>query len=309
MCTMMASTFHPMQAGRSKIFAGSDAIPTGSDTNPTSSNTKPVCSKRAPGDGLPCTAHPTALTYSLLVTVLALAAACSAPEPLYPEKGIFGPSEFDATTFFEYYSSHIQLLSAVSGQAAVQVSEPGNTERLTVRFQSDRARSLLLLRNNLGIEGGRIYSGPDSVIIYNRLEQEAHKMSHDDAAWFYLNGVTALNLIQILYPVTGPEHISRILENDRFFLVEERNGDRHFIDRERMVIIQTERQVHQPDAYNTFLFENHAEIEGFHLPRRIRILSSDRKSSIFLVIRALDVNPSELNFDPGIPDDIELIRL
>lgn len=257
----------------------------------------------------PHTVQTSVVSTTLLITALALAAACSTPEPLHLEKGVFEPSEFDAASFFEYYSGHIPMLSAVSGQAAVQVSEPGNTERLTVRFQSDRTHSLLLLRNNLGIEGGRIYSDPDSVIIYNRLEQEARKMSHDDAAWFYLNGVTALNLIQILYPVTGPEHISRILENDRFFLVEAHNGDRHFIDRERMLIMQTDREVHHPEAYHTFLFENHAQIEGFHLPRRIRILSSDRKSSIFLVIRALDVNPSELNFNPGIPDDIELIRL
>jgi len=198
---------------------------------------------------------------------------------------------------------------AVSGRASVQVSEPGHTERANVHFRSDRYESLLLIRTSLGIEGGRIYSNPDSVIVYNRIDEVAHKMSHEDAAWFYLNGIGAMNLLRMLYPLTGPEQIEAIYESGEYFLVETLYGDRHILGRDRLVLRRTERSTLHPEAYSTFQFDNHAEVDGHRLPRRIQILSYDEKSNIFLVIRSLEINPSDLEFDPEIPDNIDIIRL
>lgn len=241
--------------------------------------------------------------------LLLLAVSCAPREVLELEKGTFEPSGLETEAFYNEYTGQIRTLTALRGRANVQVSEPGGTERLTIRFLSDRNESLITLRNNLGIEGGRIYSDPDSVIIYNRLEEVAHKMSHSDAAHFYLNGITAMNLIRILHPIPDKDVISRILENDAFYLVETRYGERHYFRREDMALHLTERDTDHPDAYNAFYFENHAEIEGHILPRRLRILSSDEKSNIFLVIRSLEINPEELVFDPEIPGDIEIVRL
>ena len=241
--------------------------------------------------------------------LLVLISSCAPREPLQLEVGTFEPSGMDKQDFFDRYSQNKRDLSALSGRASVQVSEPGHSERVMVHFQSDRYESLLKLRNNLGIEGGRIYSNPDSVIIYNRLEDQVHKLSHDDAAWFYLNGISALNLIQILHPITSPDSIASLHENDEFFLVETVNGERHFIEREHYRLKRTEREVYHPEAYSRFHFERYAEMEGFWFPRRIQILSSDEKSNIFFVIRSLDVNPSQMDFDPDIPGDLEITRL
>lgn len=248
-------------------------------------------------------------TLFALFILLLIHTSCSPPEPLQLETGTFERADIDHEEFYAHYSESQHPLDAVSGRANVQISEPGNTERLTIKFLSDRNQSLLIIRNNLGMEGGRIYSDPDSVIIYNRLEEEAHKMSHADAAWYYLHGITALNLIQILHPITDPGIIADIYESNDFYLVETRNGDRHIIERETMRLRQTEREVHHPDAFSTFHFENYASIEGHQMPRRIQILSSDENSNIFFLIRALEVNPSSLEFDPDIPGDIEIIRL
>ncbi len=241
--------------------------------------------------------------------MLAFLAACSVTEPLQVDDMAFVPSEMDAEAFFEEYAAQNVIPQALSGRASVQVSEPGQTDRASVQFRSDRYQSLLLISNNLGIEGGRIHSDPDSVVVYNRIEKVAHKMSHEDAAWFYLNGIGAMNLIRMLHPFTGPEQIGAIFESDEFFLVETAAGERHLLSREGLVLRRTERLDVHPEAYSTFEFENHAELDGYRLPRRIRILSYDGKSNIFLVIRSLETNPSGLDFDPGIPDDIEIIRI
>ncbi|MGM0738712.1 MAG: hypothetical protein ACQETM_06080 [Bacteroidota bacterium] len=245
----------------------------------------------------------------IIALLLALLTACSVPEPLQIEEGTFTRSDIGKEAFFERYTEQNRIPDALSGRASVQVSEPGQTERASVRFRSDRRRSLLLIRNNLGIEGGRIYSDTDSVVVYNRIEETAHKMSHEDAAWFYLNGIGAMNLIRMLDPLTGPGQIDALYENEAYFLVETTDGGRHILDRDQMVLRRTERRPSHPEAYSSFTFSYHAEIDGYRLPRRIQILSYDEKSNIFLVIRSLETDPSELDFDPGIPPDIELIRL
>ncbi len=244
-----------------------------------------------------------------VVTLFVILSGCAPPEILQLETGTFAPSEIEKELFFERYAEVNHSLNTISGRAGVQISEPGHTERANIRFRSDRNHSLLLVSNNLGIEGGRIYSDPDSVIIYNRIEEVAHKMSHEDASWFYLNGIGAMNLIRMLHPITEPGEIEDIYESEDFFLVFTRHGEQHYLSRDRMILRRTERRTHHPEAYSTFNFDNFAEIEGFRLPRRIQILSSDEKSNIFLAIRALEVNPSELEFDPGIPGDVDLIRL
>ena len=241
--------------------------------------------------------------------ILLLAISCAPRESLELEKGTFEPSGLEKEAFYEEYTGFVQALTSLSGRANVQVSEPDGTERLTIRFRSDRNESLITIRNNLGIEGGRIYSDPDSVIIYNRIEEVAHTMSHTDAARFYLDGITAMNLIRILHPIPDVDVISRILENDEFYLVETRYGERHYFRRTDMALHLTERDTEHPEAYKSFYFENHAEIDGHVLPRRLRILSSDEKSNIFLVIRALEINPEDLVFDPEIPGDIDIVRL
>lgn len=243
------------------------------------------------------------------MVLLLIAAACSPPEMVRVDPGVFEPSPINKVEFFEKYSAGNSTITSLDGRANVQVSEPGNSERLSVSFRSDREQSLLTLRNNLNIEGGRIYSDPDSVIIYNRLEETAHKMSHADASWYYLNGIAAINLLQILHPITHPDQISGIFENEAYYLVETHRDERHYIEREHMVLRRTDRTVYHQEAYSTFEFDNYADIAGFQVPRRIRILSYDEKSNIFFVIRALEINPSELEFDPNIPGDIEIIRL
>ena len=235
--------------------------------------------------------------------------SCSPREELMPDHDDYEPSGIDAGLFFERYQAANPMPESLSGRASVQVREPEGTERLTIHFKSNRTHSLMKLRNQLGMEGGQLYSDPDSVIVYNRLEESAHKMSHQDAAWFYLNGVAAMNLLQILQPIDNPESIVRIYENENVYLVQLNDGQELLFDRESMRMKQSKQEVDNPKAYNNFAFDSYAEVDGYHFPARLRILSSDQKSNIFLVIRSMNINPSELDFDPDIPDDIDIIRL
>lgn len=244
-----------------------------------------------------------------IILCAAFLVSCAPAELLRLETGTFHPSTIDKEVFFHSLMEKSPRLKSISGRASVQVSEPGLSERLIVTFRSDWNQSLLILRNTLGMEGGRIYSDPDSVLIVNRLESLVYKMSRPDAATWYLNGIAAMNLIEVLQPVQSVSTIDRIYENEAFYLVETTSSELHYFDRSSLLLYQTEIPVHDSRAYHTFRYEGHIEMEGFYLPRRVRILSKDEKSNIFMVIRALELNPDHLDFDPAIPEDLEIIRI
>lgn len=235
--------------------------------------------------------------------------SCVPPEIIPFETEDFELSQRDSEAFYEEFIRLNPVPASISGRATAQMSEPGNTERFMLRFQSDHSHSLLTLTNTLNIEAGRIYSDTDSVIVYNRIEKEAHKMSHADAAFFYLNGMSTFNLIEMMHPLRDKEEIRRIFENKQYYRVETKDGRYLYIERESMRLKRTEQIAASPDGYQIFEFEQYIRMEGYVLPRHIRLLSSSEKSIIFLVIRALDLNPKLDEPDPGIPDNISLIRI
>ncbi|MDI6401884.1 DUF4292 domain-containing protein [Balneolaceae bacterium ANBcel3] len=245
----------------------------------------------------------------LLTPFILLFVSCSAPRSIQFEEESLVPADIDAEVFFDKYAEKSRAVDGVSGRANAQVNEPGVSERATISFQSSRSHSVLSIRNNLGMEGGRIYSNPDSVIIYNRIEKTAHKMSQEEASSHFLNGITAMNILAILHPIEHASDINAIYSNDFYYLVETKNGFRHLIEKEGLVLRRSERTSDTAHAYSTFIFESFATVDGIQLPRRIQILSSDEKSNIFLFIRAFEINPSAMNFEPDIPEDTEIIRI
>lgn len=218
-------------------------------------------------------------------------------------------SELNAAELIRQMPNHERFLESLEGKARAQVSRPGESERATVYFTSSRDSSLLRVRNQLGIEGGRVLSDGDSIIIYDRIDQVAQKFSKEDAAFHYLNGITAMNLVEILNPLIIRDEVEQVFESDIHYLLVMKSGTRFYLKREELVLERTEFTARVPEAFSTFVFENHAAIDGYILPRRIQVLSSDQKSNIFLLIQELDINPTVLNFDLGMPSDITIERL
>lgn len=200
-------------------------------------------------------------------------------------------------------------LQTLEGRASARVSMPGSSEQASLRFVSDRRQSLLSFRNNLGIEGGRIYANADSVLIYDRIEKTAQKMSIERSRYALLNGFTAFNIITLLFPDIETEPAPAVYENAQRWVLRSADGLEYEISKESGLLTAVHQPAEDPLAYNRFIFSEHAEIQGISLPRRIQILSKDEESSIFLLIQALEINPANPNFDPDIPEDISVERL
>lgn len=224
------------------------------------------------------------------------------------------PAEIPADSLISYMKAqqgitqHPEGVHALRGRAAARVSMPGSSEQATLRFTSDPQQSLLSFRNNLGIEGGRIYADTDSVLIYDRIEKTAQKMSLEASRYALLNGFTAFNIITLLFPDIQTRPEPQVFEDAERWVILTAAGRQYEIGKENGLLSRVRNPAADPMAYNQFIFSEYATIDGIQLPRRIQILSNDEESSIFLIVQALEINPEEPDFDPEIPDDITIER-
>ncbi|AXJ02317.1 protein of unknown function (DUF4292) [Cyclonatronum proteinivorum] len=242
------------------------------------------------------------------VTLLAGLAACS-PRMAPPElPSDFSRSTVSADSLLPLLQTDFAAIEALSGRASARISQPGQQDQATVHFTSSRNESLLTLRNNLGIEGGRIYTDTDSVTLYDRIERTAWRMSAEQARLALLQGFTAFNLLEFLLPELTPDQITGVYESTSEWVLRMADERYFLFDKNSLYLTRLIKPASSPLAYSQFSFSHHASIEGFTLPRRIEILSEDGKARIFLLIQALELNPPNPSFDIGLPADLPLER-
>ena len=242
------------------------------------------------------------------VLLLAGLAACS-PRMAVPDlPADFTPSTMPADSLLGMLQTDFSGIETLSGRASARISQPGQQEQATVHFTSSRTESLLALRNNLGIEGGRIYADTDSVTMYDRIERQAWRMSAERARFELLQGFAAFNLLEFLLPELAPADIRGVYESSSEWVLRLHDGRYLLFDKNSLRLTRLIKPVEFPVEYSQFVFTHHAGIQGYTLPRRIQILSEDGKASIFLLIQALELNPANPSFDIGIPSDIPVIR-
>lgn len=245
----------------------------------------------------------------LLCSVLLIFASCS-PRPVTidtPEG--FEPSARNPAEILEKMTHRAEEpMLGLRGRARAQLSSPGNSERSSIQFASDRKRTLITFRNNLGIEGGRLLVEPDSVTLYNRVDQFVRKVSVKDRETLLDHGFYAVNILSVLEPDFSALTPRRVHESATAWQITFSDNTRMVFDKETRNLIQIEYYETNPAAFSSYLFSGHTRVSGKSVPSNIQILSRDRKSSIFLSIQSVEVNPSGLRLDLEIPPNIPIRR-
>ncbi len=247
--------------------------------------------------------------FSVFLLVVILISACSPRVSETIDAPDLQPASKTITEIMALNSLQGHSVVAIDGRARAQASGPDYSEQGTLTFTSNSNLSFLTIRNSIGVEGGRILADSDSVIVYDRIERYAVKMSVEQSHRRLLNGFTAFNVLDFLIPTLNENEIIEAWETEREWILVDVNEREIIVDRSSGNITAINVSSVESDAFNKFRFSNHARIEGLLLPRRIQILSNDEKSNIFLDIRALEINPSNPSFDINIPDDIPIRRI
>ncbi len=203
-------------------------------------------------------------------------------------------------------------LYSISGNGRAIVSETGNSDRVTIEFETDSILSLITIKNRIGIVGGIMLVDRDSILIYNKIDSEAQKISVTDRRRTSLNELAAINLLDLLnYKIELDDVASMerhsgselntfiILKTGGYARISEKNKEVEYVEQPRSTGL----------PYSAIRYESYGEIDGFILPRKITILSADEASKVVFQVRSLTVNPKSLYLNIEIPNDIPIKRI
>lgn len=247
--------------------------------------------------------------FYFLVTIVAMLflTACSTSRPVMDAE--FSPSDLSKDEVVSGIPNYSEELTTIAGKGRAIVSEPGNSDRVTIDFKANRGLSHLLIQNRIGIEGGQMLVDSDSILIYNKLDKVAQKISIYDGRMTSLNELASINILDLINFKVEQEEVETVLESNNLVQLRLKNGTHVFVDKEEGWV----EQVDQPNAaaapYSRIIYESHGSLEGFILPRKITIFSADGNSRVVFLVRNLTVNPDIRELTIDIPDNIVIQRL
>ncbi len=218
----------------------------------------------------------------------------------------FRPSSADISEIISQLPDYNTKLNTVEGKGRAIVSEPGNTERVTILFSSNRHKSLVTIRNGLGIEGGQLLTDGDSLLVYNKVDKYARKVPVKEGNLNRINRLASLNILDMLNYSVAEDQVETLLESESSYQLQLKSGTNIYVNREDFTI----RKIKQPQSsslpYSNIEYDAYASINGFTLPRRISIFGSEGESKVALQITDLDLNVDLDSLTINIPDDIDI---
>ncbi len=200
-------------------------------------------------------------------------------------------------------------LVSAKGKGRALVSEPGKNDRITIDFETDTLLSLLTFKNRIGITGGSMLVDKDSILIYNKIDKYAQKVSVSDGRMTNLNELASVNLLDLMNFKIEIGDVEKILQSDTEYILGFYNKGIARINKKTGTISFVEQARSSGLPYSVLAYESYGKIKGYILPRKITILSADRSSQVVFQVRSLEVNPDKLNLIIDIPDDIKVERL
>lgn len=244
---------------------------------------------------------------AFLILAATLISACSTSRSV--TEGDFSRSSVNKGAVVSSIPDYSEELETLSGKGRALVSEPGNSDRVTIDFEANRDLSLLTIQNRIGIEGGQMLVDQDSILIYNRLDKEAQKVSIYDARMTSLNELTSINILDLINFRVDTEEVNTVLESNNLYQLRLKNGAQVFVNKENGRVEQVIQDRPGSAPYSKIIYESYGELEGFELPRKITIFSSDGASRVVFLVRSLNVNPGNLKLTIDIPESIKIERL
>lgn len=233
---------------------------------------------------------------------------CSSTQPAVSPEDL-EPAAITPDSLLSLMPDYKDELHTMTGTGRALISEPASSDRVTVEFQSNRHRSLLTIRTSVGIEGGQILVEPDSLLIYNKVDKIAQKVSPEQSTISSVGSIASLNMLDLFNFRIAADDIDRIFDDGSSYVVLLRNQAAVTISKADGVVEQVDQSASDPPApYSSIEYEGYAEIQGFQLPQKITILSRDEQSRATFLVQQLYVNGKLPPLNIQIPEDIPIQR-
>ena len=179
---------------------------------------------------------------------------------------------------------------------------------VTLEFLSSRDASLITVRTGVGIEGGQILVDSDSLLIYNRIDGYAEKVSVNQSNLTSIGSLASLNMLNMFSYSLPADQIRGIFEDDSRYMAILNDETRVTVMKENGFVELVQQQDSRA-AYSQIEYEGYAEIEDFYLPRKITIFSRDGSSRATFLVQMLEVNNPLPELTIDLPDNTPIRRL
>ena len=244
----------------------------------------------------------------LIFLILLAAAGCSPTRVATVDVGSdFRPSNTPADSVLNRMPDYSDTLNTISGKGKAIVSEPGNTERVTVYFSGNRDKSLVTIKNSLGIEGGQILSEGDSLLIYNKVDKQAQKISVSDPGVSSVGHLASVNILRMMNYLPAEHRTRQLFESGKSYLLVLQDNTKVYIDKKSYNVLQVDQPKGAALPYSRIVYDAYGQINGFKLPRRVTIFSVDGSAKVALLIQSLDVNPADPDLEIDLPNDVKFV--
>lgn len=248
-------------------------------------------------------------TAALFVTLLGMITACSTVREVPAvEKGNFEVSQTPIDSVVAALPNYRDTFKTVKGKGKAIVSEPENSERVTILFSSNREKSLITIKNSIGIEGGQLLTDGDSLLVYNKVDKYARKLSVTGSDLDDINNLATVNILDILNTPVSAGEVQKMWENDETYLLQLQSGASVFVGKRNRLIQQIDQPQRSGIPYSQIKYDGYEQIEGLKLPRRITIFSADKSAKVDLLLQSLEINPEIGVLEIDLPDDIKIYR-
>lgn len=247
------------------------------------------------------------LNFCIIYTIAVTVVACSSASRLADTD--LRPSTVPADSLVQLLPDYTSSLLTIQGSGRAIVSQPGNSDRVTLEFMSTRDASLVTIRNSVGIEGGKILVKDDSVLVYNIIDKVAEISAIGSNSGSMVGSLASVNLLRIFNFTLTTADISEILESDRHYIAVLEDESRVIIEKGSYYITEVIRPDFTHHPYQKIEYEGYASLDSFYLPRKITIFSSDGQSRVTFLVQRLETNPHLPEIKLDIPANIPVYRL
>lgn len=234
--------------------------------------------------------------------------SCSSSGELVEDKNL-NEADISVNELLEAVPNYRESLQTITGRGRAIVSEPGNSERVTLQFLSNRNESLITVRTSVGIEGGQIFVDSDSLLVYNRVDKFAEKVPLNQGKLTSVGSIASVNMLDLFNYTFLESDVSGLFESNDMYVALLVNEVRVQVSKESGRVLE----VNVPEGnrtvpYSRIIYEGYGEIEGFQLPRKITIFSQDGESRATLLVQNLEINEELPELGIELPEDIPIYR-
>lgn len=247
--------------------------------------------------------------------VLVLVSGCARTRPFAPVEAEL-PASFPDHSLVQItgqIAAATEALTGLRARAAISIASPDRNGRFSAEIRERRQDSLYMsISPGLGIEAIRVLVTPDSVFVYDRIDNRVTYGSSQEAASLLPVPISGDALFQNIaghvVPQVEPDWTVRAI--DRHYLLESPSGMEYYtVDPALWRVVRYEVRSADGTVVEDRRFDDFVNVEGFLLPSRLEFHLPLQETTVILSYRQLEPNPVAMSFDLRIRDGARWTRV